>query len=108
VLYSGKWRCEDSENGQEPIEQTCRAGRTRRVNPDAANYAVQCVTLPSFCAARAGGAMNSGPTGSVTDARTMSPIFFNEFRSNFQPPAPATAANCSGRRAPQRATVTNG
>ena len=34
-----------SKGSTEPIEQTCRAGRTRRVNRDAAAYAVQCVAF---------------------------------------------------------------
>jgi hypothetical protein len=73
-----------------------------------ATYALRCMTSAGFCAERAGGAMNSGPTGLATDSRIISSIALIAAASNFLPMAPATAPSCAGWRAPQSATVTKG
>ena len=58
-----------------------------------ANYALRCMTSAGFSAERAGGAMNSGPTGLAIDSRTISSIALIAAASNFHPMVPATAAS---------------
>ena len=54
-----------------------------------------CIQRHDGCTAtdRAGGARNSGPTGSVTESRIISPIAFIASASNFQPLTAAIGAS---------------
>jgi hypothetical protein len=59
-------------------------------------------------APRVGGAMNSGPTGSVTDRRTSASMACFASASSDHPTTSSSGASCSGLRAPQSATCTPG
>src|SRR5437588_13086900 len=54
---------------------------------------------------RDGGAMNSGPTGSVMVSRRISSILAISVASSDQPVTSSTGRNCSGWRAPHKAVV---
>lgn len=67
---------------------------------------VHIYAVATIC--RAGGAMNSGPIGSLTLSRTIRQMAFSAAASSFQPSTLSTVCSCSGWRAPHKATLTPG
>ena len=60
------------------------------------NLYMWAMTSFGFCAGRDGGAMNSGPAGSLIDSRTISSMAFKAARSSFQPPTSAIGLSWLG------------